>query len=111
MANDERSIADWCRSIHSWAHDKGFYPEKHAPWKCEHVSGSVAAQLMLITTEVAEACEADRIGDVANFREELADIAIRLFDLCEAQGVRLEDEIRHKMITNEGREHSHGKRY
>lgn len=69
-------------------------------------------KLMLIVSEVAEAMEADRKGDKANFAEELADIAIRLFDLAEAHHINLEQEIVNKMAINAGRPVMHGgKRY
>lgn len=73
---------------------------------------AVAVKLMLITSEVAEAMEADRNTDGENLREELADICIRVFDLAGALGFNLEQSIIHKMKVNEGRPRMHGgKRY
>jgi len=98
--------------IHSWAHRKGFYAGRHRPDRaCEHRSGSRAAAVMLIVTELAEAVEADRRGDDDNFDEELADATIRILDLCGAEGIDLEAAITDKMIINECRQRRHGKRY
>ncbi|UTW68651.1 hypothetical protein KHA80_14230 [Anaerobacillus sp. HL2] len=38
--------------------------------------------LLFIHSEVSEVLEADRKGDTDNFTEELADVCIRIFDLC-----------------------------
>jgi NTP pyrophosphatase (non-canonical NTP hydrolase) len=63
---------------------------------------------MLITTEVAEAAEAVRKGNLQNFEEELADIMIRLLDTAYALQVDLEAAVLAKMDKNEQREHKHG---
>ena len=108
------TIKQWCKQIHAWAHRKGFYDEACQTFRglpCEDKSGSIAGSLMLMVTELAEACEADRRGDRDNLKEELADVAIRLFNFCEAQRVDLEAEIAKKMAINEQRGHRHGKRY
>jgi len=69
----------------------------------------VGEALMLIVTELAEAMEAHRKQDDANFREELADTFIRLFDLCEGLGVDIQSEIIKKSETNKSRPYRHGK--
>jgi NTP pyrophosphatase (non-canonical NTP hydrolase) len=66
---------------------------------------------MLVVTELAEAVEADRAHDDLNYREEIADAVIRLFDLCGADRIDLESEIAAKMEVNEARANRHGKRY
>ena len=68
----------------------------------------ILSWLMLVTTEVAEAAEAARVGDKQNFAEELADICIRVFDCAETLGINLEQEIVNKMMKNEGRPTKHG---
>lgn len=105
-----RPISDWCSDIHAWAHAKGFYDQACSP-PCRHASGSRASAIMLIVTELAEAVEADRKSEECNFREEIADAAIRLFDLCGAEGIDLEAEIVAKMKRNQSRPHKHGKAY
>ena len=45
------------------------------------------------------------------FQDELADAAIRLFDLCGGMKIDLEKHIEAKMRFNQSRERLHGKRY
>ena len=62
------------------AHDNAV---KHGFWD---VKTDVATKLMLIVTELAEACEADRHGDRGEFEVEIADTFIRLADLLDCPG-------------------------
>lgn len=71
----------------------------------------ISKSLMLIVGEVAEAQEGLRHDDMDNFREELADVAIRLFDLCGGLDINLEVEIEKKMAANKDREYLHGKAF
>ncbi|PTY76691.1 hypothetical protein B5V89_17210 [Heyndrickxia sporothermodurans] len=64
--------------------------------------------LALIHSEVSEALEADRRGDEENFAEELADVCIRIFDLCGAKDIDLEKAILMKMERNKHRSYKHG---
>lgn len=66
-------------------------------------------RLMLITTEVAEAAEAVRKGDMDNLAEEVADILIRLVDFSHYMGIDLDKALADKMDTNIARPHMHGK--
>jgi NTP pyrophosphatase (non-canonical NTP hydrolase) len=66
---------------------------------------------MLITGEVAEAHEALRKSDFDNFKEELADIVIRVADLAGGLDIDLEDEILKKMEKNTLRPYKHGKKF
>jgi NTP pyrophosphatase (non-canonical NTP hydrolase) len=74
-------------------------------FKCE--------KLLLVVTEVAEATEALRKGDteIENFKEEIADIAIRVADLSGCYGVDLDAEIIKKMETNKNRPYKHNKTF
>lgn len=72
---------------------------------------AIGNRLMLIVGEVAEAQEGLRHNDKDNFREELADIAIRLADLCGGLEVDLEHEIERKMAINNSRPWKHGKAF
>ena len=67
--------------------------------------------LMLIVSEVAEAQEGLRHDDMDNFREELADVAIRLADLAGGLDIDLETEIKKKMEVNKNRPYKHGKEF
>lgn len=66
-------------------------------------------KLMLVVTEVAEAAEAVRTGDEENLKEELADVLIRVFDLCGANGYNMDEVVQAKMEKNEKRPRMHGK--
>ena len=94
-------LNEYCKECHETAKEKGFWFK----------SQNIGEKLMLIVTEVSEACEADRKDDKENFKEEIADVFIRLFDLCGYLEIDIEKEINAKMIYNKGREKLHGKRY
>jgi len=93
---------------------------KHGFWNCynslrnsdEETKQAFESQfLMLIVSEVAEAQDGLRKGDIDNFKEELADVAIRLADLCGGLGIDLETEIIKKMKQNKSRPYKHGKKF
>jgi NTP pyrophosphatase (non-canonical NTP hydrolase) len=78
----------------------------------DHVASDadlMLGKLMLEVTEIAEAAEAVRKGDLVNFKEERADSLIRHLDINDAVGVPTYDEVMRKMAVNEGRPHKHGK--
>ena len=64
---------------------------------------------MLVVTELAEAMEAYRKEDDANFKEEIADTFIRLFDMCGGFKINIEEEISRKCSKNKTRSYKHGK--
>jgi NTP pyrophosphatase (non-canonical NTP hydrolase) len=78
----------------------------------------VLAWMALIHSEVSEAVEDVRTrrmeattradGKPEGFETELADIAIRVFDVAGALGIDLEAAIVNKMRFNESRPHRHG---
>lgn len=71
----------------------------------------LATRLALIHSEVSEALEALRKGDMENFAEELADIVIRVADTAGGLDIDLEGEIIKKMEKNKKRGYKHGKRF
>lgn len=71
----------------------------------------ISQRLMLIVSEVSEALEALRKKDKSNFEEEIADVAIRLADLCGGMDIDLEAEIQKKMEKNKNRPYKHGKEF
>lgn len=97
--NTKLSLNEWSAYCHSIAKEKGF-------WEKERNTGEA---LMLIVTEIAEAMEGYRKQDHDNFREELADAYIRLFDLCGGMGIDIEKEIASKCEKNKARPYKHGK--
>ena len=94
-----RSLNELAQVCHSIAVEKGFWEEKR----------NIGEALMLIVTELAEAMEAYRIQDDANFREEIADAFIRLLDLCGGLKIDIEEEIFKKSLKNKNRPYKHGK--
>lgn len=101
-----RQMAELQAQIGEWRRSKDF----HTPSSIKGPEGDyMLGKLMLVVTEVAEAAEAVRHMDEENFKEEIADTFIRLFDICDACGFDAEYEIRVKMRTNQQREKLHGK--
>lgn len=121
-------INELAKEIHKNALDKGFYEKPR----------NVAEMLMLMVTEISEACEADRkdfyvkyhsmdaingwVSDKdfadaykehvkGSFEEEMADIVIRVMDMCAFKKIDLEAHIKAKMRYNSTREKYHGKKY
>jgi NTP pyrophosphatase (non-canonical NTP hydrolase) len=127
-------MTDLCQEAHSAAVAKGFYGDDgKAP-------RNLGELLMLITSELAEALEADRDdswvqdGVAAWYLErgkwddpkiqrafemeikdtvpdEIADAVIRIADLCGYLGIDLESHVRAKMAYNATRPSRHSKRY
>lgn len=69
----------------------------------------VISKLGLVVTEIAEAMEAVRKNDRANFDEEVADTVIRIFDLVGAMGIDLDGTLAAKEQKNANRPKLHGK--
>lgn len=74
-------------------------------------NNAIGNRLMLIVSELGEAQEGLRHNDMDNFKEELADVAIRLGDLCGGLEIDLEAEIEKKMQKNKDRPYKHGKEF
>jgi NTP pyrophosphatase (non-canonical NTP hydrolase) len=91
-------INQLCEEAFNTATSKGWHDEPR----------ETGTLLALIHSEVSEALEADRKGDAENFTEELADICIRVFDLCGSRGIDLEAAISKKMEYNRTRTYKHG---
>lgn len=111
-----------CGVIYTGNKNKGFWDSKR----------EVGTLLMLCTSELAEALEADRKGrnaDLATFEkssmtktdfethvkdtfeDELADTVIRIFDLCGHLGIPIGKHINYKLAYNATRGRKHGKNY
>lgn len=120
------NLTEYAKDIHQANVSKGFY-EKPV---------EVGTHLMLITSELAEALEADRhhiSADVSTYEEnilnglpfkeafklsikdsyedEIADAIIRLLDHCGYRGIDIDFHVREKLKYNKTREHRHGKKY
>lgn len=66
-------------------------------------------RIMLMVSELSEACEAVRKGDKEHFAEELADCVIRILDTCGACDIDIAEHVYRKMVVNESRPFKHGK--
>lgn len=82
------------------------------------VLATIPEKLCLVHSEVSEALEDYRDGTMITvvnndgkpegFPSELADILIRILDLCGALGIDLETEVKIKMAYNATRPYRHG---
>jgi len=90
---------------------KGFHKDHQHP----------AVRLMLVVSELSEACEElrkghtptevyEKNGKPEGFPIEMADAVIRIGDLCEAHGVDLQGAIKKKLGFNKTRPQMHGGR-
>lgn len=95
----EQTLRELTKLCHETAKEKGFWDEKR----------NIGEALMLIVTELSEAMEAHRVQDHENFKEELADTFIRLFDLCGGLNIDIQQEIDKKAKRNKERPYKHGK--
>ncbi|WP_073013520.1 MazG nucleotide pyrophosphohydrolase domain-containing protein [Virgibacillus chiguensis] len=93
-----KPINQLCADAYEIAKSKGWHDEQR----------ETGTLLALIHSEVSEALEADRKGNQENFEEELADVCIRIFDLCGSKNIDLEDAIHTKMERNKERSYKHG---
>lgn len=102
---------------HNNAVDKGFWDGVGLSPK--HILYERAAFLMLMVSELGEACEAQRknitksehIPEFTGEEEELADCIIRILDYAGSYHLRLADAMIAKMQFNATRPRKHGKRY
>jgi len=89
---------------HETAEEKGFWEEKDRRVK-----------LLLIHCEISEAVEELRKDNEQAYKEELCDIAIRLFDLMGHEqnhpSTNFESLIKQKMQYNKTRPKKHGKEF
>lgn len=101
------------KEAHENAVDHGFWKdyENLTEYDYPELNNAIGNRLMLIVSEVAEAQEGLRHHDMDNFSEELADVAIRLADLCGGLEIDLESEIEKKMQKNKDRPYKHGKEF
>ena len=95
---NQKTIRDWQVDVHTNAKKHGWYDTKR----------EVPELLCLIHSEISEALEAYRVDDQDSLREELADVAIRLLDMCEFLKIDLESEIDAKHKKNLQRPYRHG---
>lgn len=118
------TITEMVKAAHEMSRRKGWYDPPHD-------ERNVGEMLMLIVTEVAEAMEDARklprealcvpmYGDVprgnegaslmkpSGFASEIADVVIRIGDLCGYLGIDLQKAVSEKMAYNATRPYRHG---
>lgn len=110
---NKKTMDDLSKDARNTADDKGFYTPSSISTKDEPKTKLTEADVMLgklalVHSEVSEAVEAVRNGDVVNFKQEIADIFIRLFDICGAMGINIQELIEAKMEVNKMRPPLHG---
>jgi NTP pyrophosphatase (non-canonical NTP hydrolase) len=91
-------INDWQKEVHQNAIQKGWWETKRP----------LPELLCLIHSEVSEALEVIRGSHDGTLGEEMADVVIRVMDLCEAYDIDLEVEIMRKHAFNRERPYRHG---
>ena len=108
----KKSINDWCKESFETSKSKGWHDNKD--------SDNYFNKLLLIHAEVSEVVEELRngrqiteiyYGDKGKPEGppiELADVLIRVFDLCGKAGIDLEKAVEIKAEYNKTRPHRHG---
>lgn len=115
--NNGLTINELVKQAHENAVSKGFWDTYNKTidelWSKDYVEDIRTAyinQFLILTIgEISEAVEGLRKGDADNFKEELADVYIRLSDLVGGLEIDIEHEIKKKMDKNKTREKMHGK--
>lgn len=90
------------------------FPSQKAVWQVADDHGwhnppcDLPTDLLLIHSEVSEACEALRKGNTEAVQEELADVIIRVLHVAEKNGFDLEKAVWEKHKKNMNRPYRHG---
>lgn len=90
------------------------FPSPEAIWKVADEHGwhnpgcNLPTDLLLIHSEVSEACEAARRGDMGQVGEELADVIIRVLHTCAKHGIAIGPLVKEKHQLNKQRPYRHG---
>ena len=106
-----KTIDTWCAVAHEDSKSRGFHDTKR----------NIGEAVALIHSEASEALECWRTGTPITeswtgengkpegFPAELADLVIRVMDLCGEYNIKLGQHIAEKMLYNRTRPYKHGK--
>jgi len=106
------TFSEAAKTISKWRQGKGFYTPSDISI-CPHLltqADAMLGKLFLVASELAEAGEAVRDGNMKHFTEEIADTFIRPLDICGTCGIDIEKAINDKMAINEKRPVRHGRK-
>lgn len=113
------SITRLVEKSYTTAKEKGWWDDTNIGTLQNPNEVEVLSKIALIHSELSEALETVREGNTFPYIEfgkkeglgvELADACIRIFDLCGALNIDLEQEIYQKMNFNKTRPFKHGKK-
>lgn len=93
---------------HETSLEKGFLQDAPTNIHNTHDARYVLSYLALIHAEVSEACEEARRGKVHAMGYELADVVLRVTQLCYTMGIDLDQLVMNKLAINKERPHMHG---
>jgi len=108
------TISELVKEAHETARSNGFYDNEKDLYPSNKL---IPEKLCLIHSEVSEALEAYRRGEEdfwfnddkpEGILSELADVLIRVGDMCGFYGWDLQDAVKEKMAYNKTRSHRHG---
>ncbi len=125
-------LNEFCKTNNAVVREKGFWDSMHLSLSCFERPDSgnmndnkeykatkdafISQKVALIMSECAEALEAMRKDNYGlekkdSFEDEIADVYIRLSDLCGELDIDIEKQIMWKLNHNKSREKLHGKSF
>ena len=112
-----KSVGSWIEAAHALSVEKGWWSDPKTGEPVE-AKARIPEAIALIHSELSEALEEYRydrldvfvtaVGKPEGLPVELADTVIRIFDLCGALGIDLEEAMRMKHEYNKTRPYRHG---
>ncbi len=102
-------IKELCQQAYDNSCQKGFWDRERNILDPDMAIAYKMQRIMLIITELSEAVEGLRKNDIENFEEEIADVFIRLGDLCGGYNIDIEKAIKAKIEKNKNRNKMHNK--